>query len=350
MPGFYHGFLGFIDRSVHEVVSMLKINVIFLMMLLLVSMVYAYPITIESQFTYINGSARVGTYTANFTFIDSTDAVVFSDISSITTTATGKFKKEFDFPYFGNETLRVRAIVNDSDTGLVNVAYVPYAINAQYLQGKSLDYFAYNGTLVNNTINSKVTQSYIETLGFNTTIDLFNYFNDLYQAIGNYLVSGSHGQVTIDGANITTGTISDSRIPGSITRDSEVPGLETDSAHDTCTEISGCIVGAITDGNTGWDNSYGFYNALVNFTQNNIDGKLCIYNLSTDRIQCNYNDNTGFSSDQAVNITSNVTHNNITVSNNLYVSNNITVLNYTCFNAGCTSYAYHNGTALIQRG
>lgn len=30
------------------------------------------------------------------------------------------------------------------------------------------------------------------------------------------------------------------------------------AAQDECSEITGCVVGAITDGNTGWDNSYGF--------------------------------------------------------------------------------------------
>ena len=35
-----------------------------------------------------------------------------------------------------------------------------------------------------------------------------------------------------------------------------VPAAETDAAHDTCGEISGCVVGAITDGNTNWDNTY----------------------------------------------------------------------------------------------
>lgn len=44
-----------------------------------------------------------------------------------------------------------------------------------------------------------------------------------------------------------------------------VPAAETDAAHDSCAEIAGCVVGAITDGNTGWDNSYGF---VTNTTMN----------------------------------------------------------------------------------
>jgi hypothetical protein len=53
-------------------------------------------------------------------------------------------------------------------------------------------------------------------------------------------------QPNIDGANITSGTVADARIASTITRDSEVPSLETDSAHDTCAEISGCVVGALS--------------------------------------------------------------------------------------------------------
>lgn len=39
-----------------------------------------------------------------------------------------------------------------------------------------------------------------------------------------------------------------------------------DSAQDACSEITGCIENAITDGNTGWDNSYGFWNHIENIT------------------------------------------------------------------------------------
>ena len=108
-----------------------------------------------------------------------------------------------------------------------------------------------------------------------------------------YVLKGSHGNITLDGANITTGQINASKIDGAITRDSEVPGLETDSAHDTCGEVTGCAVGAITDGNTNWDNSYGFYNSMDNFSTALEDGKICIYNFTLDKITCNYTDKEG---------------------------------------------------------
>jgi hypothetical protein len=92
---------------------------------------------------------------------------------------------------------------------------------------------------------------------------------------GNGLTGGgTSGTVTvavgsITGENITSGTVADARVASSITRDSEVPSLETDSAHDTCGEITGCVVGAITDGNTGWTNEYGLLTAEVDGSTTN---------------------------------------------------------------------------------
>lgn len=48
----------------------------------------------------------------------------------------------------------------------------------------------------------------------------------------------------LSGENITSGTVADARIASTITRDSEVPSLETDAAHDTCQEITGCVLNA----------------------------------------------------------------------------------------------------------
>ena len=48
----------------------------------------------------------------------------------------------------------------------------------------------------------------------------------------------------------------------------------------------------ITDGNTNWDNSYGFYNSISNFTTTLTNGKICIYNSTTLKIQCDYTDQT----------------------------------------------------------
>lgn len=48
---------------------------------------------------------------------------------------------------------------------------------------------------------------------------------------------------------------------------------------DECSEISGCVVGAITDGNTGWDNSYGF--AVGTTTINNVLGNTFTFATGT---------------------------------------------------------------------
>jgi hypothetical protein len=45
--------------------------------------------------------------------------------------------------------------------------------------------------------------------------------------------------------------------------------------------------GYITDGNTGWDNSYGFFNNIANFTGTLTDTKYCTYNSGTGKIVCN---------------------------------------------------------------
>lgn len=57
------------------------------------------------------------------------------------------------------------------------------------------------------------------------------------------------------------------------------------SSYDECSEITGCVTGAITDGNTGWDNIYGFFSSLLNFTGILTNNKWCMYNGST--INCN---------------------------------------------------------------
>ena len=66
-----------------------------------------------------------------------------------------------------------------------------------------------------------------------------------------------------------------------------------DSAQDACSEITGCIENAITDGNTNWDNSYGFYNDITNFTGTLTNDKICVYDSSQGIINCTYTDQTG---------------------------------------------------------
>jgi len=75
----------------------------------------------------------------------------------------------------------------------------------------------------------------------NSVSDLVNYY--LKSEVYNKTEIDTQGEMeTIWGVTLST--------------DSErTSGL---AAQDACSEISGCVVGAITDGNTNWDNSYGF--------------------------------------------------------------------------------------------
>lgn len=222
-------------------------NITFIILLgLLCSFAYAYPVTVESQFIYANGTARNGTYIANFTFYNSTGNIVFFDSSLVNIGVTGKFKKQFDFPYFGNSSLNVIVTVDNETTGMVNVSYVHNSINSQHLQGNAADYYAkaasgncplgkalqnitlaydaltlqcislpdifdvligdnvylYNDTIymhfndtkmnlsIVNKINNIVDSSYIEDMGFNMTFELKSYFDSLYQPLGNYATFG----------------------------------------------------------------------------------------------------------------------------------------------------------------
>ncbi len=76
----------------------------------------------------------------------------------------------------------------------------------------------------------------------------------------NYAAGATKGGAATSGDSATaffsTGTIEDARIASTIARNSEV--TEAIATKDECSEITGCVVGAITDGNTGWNNVYGF--------------------------------------------------------------------------------------------
>ena len=56
---------------------------------------------------------------------------------------------------------------------------------------------------------------------------------------------------------------------------------------DSCSEITGCVENAITDGNTNWDNSYGFFDDITNFTGTLTDAKWCVYDSVNTEIDCN---------------------------------------------------------------
>ena len=94
-------------------------------------------------------------------------------------------------------------------------------------------------------------------------------------------------------------------------------------------------LGYITDGNTGWDNSYLFYSNASNFTANTVTNSWCKW--SGTKFQCDIvpvvdTDILGFNNvfNQTLNSTSSPTFHDINITGVLYVNENITLYNNTC--------------------
>lgn len=130
-----------------------------------------YNMSVEVLLTNSDGTAKTGTFTGNFTVWNST-SMVFTNVSSVTSNINGRFQKFYDIPFFGNETLWAQWIIGDTSSGIKQLGIVPYAMNSQYLQGKSLDYF-------NNNL------SYLRTDGSNNMT----------------------GQLAVDGRSLFNGTV-----------------------------------------------------------------------------------------------------------------------------------------------
>jgi len=145
-------------------------------------------------------------------------------------------------------------------------------------------------TVIGNRINATV-QDIIVNGSFNPSLPgIFSSGLD-----NPWLTLKANNLVGALACNNITGAVSDLctiNTTGLITA-SGVPGAETDSAHDECSEVSGCVVGAITDGNTGWDNSYGFFNSVNNFTGTKTDTKICVWDNANQKINCTYTDQLG---------------------------------------------------------
>lgn len=140
-------------------------------------------------------------------------------------------------------------------------------INSSELQHQGDGKLGILDSFINALIDNRVVKAFVKALGFYDNTEVYNKtetYNksqidlnlttgldaqDACSEITGCVTSGTSNAWVISGENITAGTIADARIASTITRDSEVPSLETDSAHDTCTEVTGCVVGAITDAN-----------------------------------------------------------------------------------------------------
>jgi hypothetical protein len=181
-----------------------------------------------------------------------------------------------------------------------------------------------------------------------------------------------------------------------------VNSIETDSAHDSCSEISGCVVGAITSGNTGWTNIYDLItmaqalaglgnwssdkpsyatnakvddanstliamgatklnisdprwnNSIVTTNMNNTINALLTSNTTTNNNLGTLNasqraDNTTLYNQivSKFNNTGGTLSGNLTITQNLNVTTN-SYLNYTYYDKALTTYRYSNGTCIFD--
>jgi len=120
----------------------MKIMIVLLSLVLVSSISFALNVSTENINLNPDGTAKPGTFYVNNTIINESDSVIYSTNTSATTNTNGKFKKVLELPYFGNSTLRMRVILDSSDSGYQQISYVPYSVNSQYLQGQPITYFA----------------------------------------------------------------------------------------------------------------------------------------------------------------------------------------------------------------
>lgn len=367
------------------------------------SMAYAFPVSIESQLTYTNGTVQVGTFTVNFTFINSSGTVIFSDVSSVTTNINGKFRKEFDFPYFANDTLRVRVNISDTDTGYVNVTHVLYSINSRYLQGKDLSYFVtvggstcplnyavqnitlsssglttqcmlietassfslsgdnvylYNDTsemhlnetklnsTVNKSIDRRVTVGFLSALGFDITTDLKMYFDTLYQSIIGYYSNTEIDNLIIGNSSLKL-DITDQRYNDTIAiqqiNDSKLN--VTDQRYNDTVLIVTLNTTIITLNNISNASIQELINANGNWS---LDRAQYVNYTALDNTTIVRSGNTSWIVIAVGNYTKDRAQVAFKNQTNIFILNqtfsNITVLNFTCLNANCSHSIRFDGS------
>ena len=148
-----------------------------------------------------------------------------------------------------NETTRVNTIVT-TDCDADNYLYGFDSDGTKKCRADQSGAGAYDLNITNGSVNAVITDS--EKLG---------------------ILAGTGITVGLSGNDYTiTNTITDTDTNTNCSVDNSCAGIvyETelnktyvdtqDSAQDACSEITGCIENAITDGNIGWDNTYNFWN------------------------------------------------------------------------------------------
>jgi hypothetical protein len=226
-----------------------------------------YNITGGSGFNATNGQYlynQSNTLYFNETMLNATcdarDDVGTSDITGFNTTGPGLYN--ISRTVYANASYWQRRLTNCSDSDHYTYGFADDGtpLCAADSEGSDTNYYT---TSINCTNATSHVCAVNGTAGFP---DFSFAFTDIDSDTDtNCSVDGSCSLITYDSETAAwdKDAASDLVCAG-------VPACETDAAHDQCSEISGCVVGAITDGNTGWDNSYGF----VNNTTTSIMGDL----------------------------------------------------------------------------
>lgn len=158
-----------------------------------------------------------------------------------------------------------------------------YTINTSQIFNYTLNYTVNTTQNITNNITYNITSNdgnnYTNSLSLSTVTQYALNATLQRQGMTDLTAGVNTLNLYLNASKVWVGIIPDARLDTTITRDSEVPSLETDANHDTCAEIGGCVVGAITDGNTNWDNTYGLITNDV--TVNIASDTLTLTNLNT---------------------------------------------------------------------
>ena len=242
---------------------------------------------------YSNGNSVLTSYSE-------TDPYWTSNQSSYSTTAeilAFGYYNSSDFvitDYFTKSQIENFGYYNSSDFNIAD-----YFTSAEVL---AFNYYNSSDFDINDYVTSATLLGYnyynssdfdINDYYTSAQIEGFNYWNDTHAGFNKSYADTLYADISVTDTNCSVDDSCEN-----IAYDSEINKTyvdNQDSNQDECSEITGCVENAITDGNTNWDNSYGFFNSILNFTGTLTNNKICIYDSSQGIINCSYTDQTGAS-------------------------------------------------------
>ncbi len=174
-------------------------------LLLFVSLSYAYPIVVPvNKFRQSDGAPVTGTYEGNFTIYNSTNEVIFNNVSDVTFNVRGESYKIFNISYNGNDSMEWEWCFEGS-CFREKVGYTFNSINTQYLQGKGLSYFAPNSSLDDYYVKSLI-DLFISSNISKTNASLTDYVNLVNQSAKDYMEYLNDSQTDALGRKLENGT------------------------------------------------------------------------------------------------------------------------------------------------